>query len=491
LLGTEPEDGVQAASLVANSTFTLAARVYGVAAGAVVAVLTVHVLTVDEYGRYALAMALILLVGSLAELGMSALVIRKVAAEPSRASRVMGVALVAELCTALPGALLVVPLGLALGYSEEVIVLLAIGCAVILTQGSLAVLGGAFQARRVFSLFAMTSVVQSSVLVAGSAAVLLAGAGAEGLVAVAALSYLAASAAALMLLRRRLGLRPRIAGALPEVPAFLRSVLPVAATAATAVVYGRIDVLLLAHLDSERAVAIYNLPLTLVEVTFLIPAAIAAPFFPLLTRQLQEDREDARDSFDLLFRLFLLGSVPIALVLGIGGGDLLAFVFGDAYRASGDVLIWLSATVVFNFVIYLLWYGLLAGHQERGRLPALLTGLAINVAANLVLIPRYGPQGAGAALALTDAVMVLWLAVVVRRGVVAVPFARRLVEPLLGLALAAAVVAVTSGLPYLVRAALAVAAYLGVLLLTRYVRPAEWAPLTTPLAALSRSRRSR
>jgi len=256
-----------------------------------------------------------------------------------------------------------------------------------------------------------------------------------------------------------------------------------------AVVYGRIDVLLLAHLDSERAVAIYNLPLTLVEITFLIPAAIAVPFYPLLTRQLRDDREDARGSFDVLFRLFLLGSVPIALVLGVGGGDLLAFVFGDAYRASADVLVWLSATVVLNFVIYLLWYGLLAAHLERGRLPAMLAGLAVNVAANLVLIPRYGPEGAGAALALTDALMAVWLAVVVRRGVVAVPFARRLVEPVLGLALAAAVVSLTRGLSDLVSAALAVAAYLGVLLLTRYVRPAEWAPLTAPLAALSRRRR--
>ena len=485
----EAEDDVQAASLVSNSTFTLAARVYGVLASAVIAIFTVRLLPVGEYGRYALAMAIVLIIGSLAEMGTSTLVTRRVAAEPSTTSVVLGIALAATLCVAVPAALLVVPLGLILGYSGQVIVLLAVGSGVILTQGVLAVLNGAFQGRRIFSLFAATSVVQASVLMFGGVGVLLAGAGAEGLVAVAVLSYAAASAGALVLLSRRFGVRPRMAGALAEAPAFVRAVFPIAATAAAAVVYGRVDVLLLGGLDSDRAVAIYNLPLTIVEITFLIPAAIAVPFFPLLTRQLEEDLDDARDSFDLLLRLFLLGSVPIALVLGVAGGDLLALVFGDAYRASGDVLAWLSATVVLNFLIYLLWYGLLAAHLERGRLPALLVGLAVNVGANLVLIPAHGAQGAAAALVLTDALMAVWLAVLVQRGVVDAPFARRTMRPLMALALAVTLLALTPGWDDTVRAALAAAAYVGVLLATRYVRPAEWAPLTAPLAGLVRSRR--
>jgi O-antigen/teichoic acid export membrane protein len=475
-------------SLVSNSSALLAARIYGVAAGGILAVVTVRVLSVQEYGRYATAMAIIVVVGVIAELGISALATRQIALDEEHTARILGVALSAEIATATVGAALLVPLGLALGYPASVIVILALGSLLVLAQGALAALSGAFQARRVFHLFALCSALQATVMLGGGIAALVAGTGAAGLVASAGLAYLAAAVGALILLRRRLDVRPMFAGAHRRILAFLREAAPIALVASISVIYGRIALLLLSKLGDERAVAVYNLPLTIVELTYLVPAAIATAFYPLFTRQLADDRQDAERSLDLLLRLFAFGSVPLALVLGLGGTDLIVFVFGDRYADSGTVMAVLAGTVVANFFNYLAWYGLLAGRRERRRVPAVMVGLALNVALSVVLIPRHGARGAAIALVASDAFMVGWLLVTVHRQVIALRLGAVVLRALPAAGAATAVALLPLPGDGIVRGLAAGAAWIGVMLATRYIGPGEWEPLTAPLR---RSRQSR
>lgn len=483
-------DAVAPRSLVSNSSVLLAARVYGVLAAGALAVVTVRVLSVAEYGRYATAMAIIVVVGVIGELGISALATRQITLDEEQADRILGVALSAEIVTATVGAALLVPVGLALGYPASVIGLLALGALVILAQGALAALSGAFQARRVFALFALCTAVQATVMLGGGIGALAAGTGAAGLVASAGLAYLAAALCAIVLLRRRLNLRPVFVGArrqAREILVFLRAAAPIALVASISVIYGRMALLLLSKLGDERAVAVYNLPLTIVELTFLIPAAIATAFFPLFTRQLAADRDDAERSFDLLLRLFMLGSVALALVLALGGTDVITFVFGDRYAESGDVMAVLAATIVANFFNYLAWYGLLAGQRERRRVPAVLTGLGLNVAVSVALIPGHGARGAAIALVVSDAFMVGWLLLVVHRQVIPLrvhAVALRAVPAALAVTAVALVPLPGGGL---VRGLVASSVWIAVLLVTRYIGPQEWEPLLAPL----RERQSR
>jgi hypothetical protein len=53
--------------------------------------------------------------------------------------------------------------------------------------------------------------------------------------------------------------------------------------------------------------------LTALAVLAILPGIISPAFFPLLAAGLEEAREQARESFFLLWRLFLLLSVPVAL----------------------------------------------------------------------------------------------------------------------------------------------------------------------------------
>ncbi len=299
------------ASLLANSTFMLLARGFTLASGGALVVYAARTFTVGEYGRYAVAVAMLSIFSLLSEMGISGLALREMSPQEARRAQILGVALAAELATSVVAAAVLVPLGVALGYS-------------------------------------------SAVLLAGS---------------------VAAAPLGLVLLRQKLGIVPTFRGAWKRVLPFLHASAPIALAGAFTAIYERVDVVMVSKLDSGAAAAIYSVPLTIVQYTLFVPAIIGTAFFPLFANTLRAEPSSARASFFLVARLFLFASVPIALVMIAGGGDIVTFLFGDRYHASGGVLLLLGWNVVLGFQIYLLWYGLLAAHRERGMAVLMAAGV--------------------------------------------------------------------------------------------------------------------
>jgi O-antigen/teichoic acid export membrane protein len=265
---------------------------------------------------------------------------------------------------------------------------------------------------------------------------------------------------------------------------FLHASAPIALAGALTAIYERVDVVMVSKLDSGAAAAIYSVPLTIVQYTLFVPAIIGTAFFPLFANTLRADPSSARASFFLVARLFLFTSVPIALVMSAGGGDIVTFLFGDRYHASGGVLLLLGWNVVLGFQIYLLWYGLLAAHRERGMAVLMAAGLVLNVGLNFVLIPAYGPKGAAASLIVSDAFVLAGQAALIHQRVFELPLAQVLVKPLAAGALVIPVVLVLRPHSELLAGAVAALLFVIVLLATRYISRTEWEPLTKPVTAL-------
>jgi O-antigen/teichoic acid export membrane protein len=244
-------------------------------------------------------------------------------------------------------------------------------------------------------------------------------------------------------------------------------------------------VLMLSQLDSVRSAAIYNVPLTVLQYSALIPSVVATAFFALLAHLLQTDPPAARNAFGLILRIFALLSVPIALVLTFGGETVLTTLFGARYRDSAGPLSVLAWSVVLAFLNYLFWYALLAAYREGAKFRIMLAGLALNVALNVVLIPAYGPTGAAISLVCSDFVVVGWQGLLIRRHLFEVPFGRLLAKPVIALAVAlpaAFLLHPLGGLPAGIGSGLV---YAGTLLSLRYITLEEWQPLLQPARRLA------
>jgi O-antigen/teichoic acid export membrane protein len=468
------------ATLAMNTSVMVAARVYLLVASGLLSIYAIRTFSTEEYGRFAVASALIMIFGLLSEMGIATITLRELAMSSERARNVFAVAIWAELITSVLAVALMFPTALILGYGSDVLGLLAIGAGIILIQGLLATLDAAFQARRVLVYSAALVATQASLGVAVGFVLVASGVGPAGLLAGTLCGYVAATPVGFLLARRQLGIRPQLGGAWRGVPPLVKAALPVAATGGTGIIYDRIDVLMLSQLDSVKSAAIYNVPLTILQYSALVPSIVATAFFALLAELLRKDPPAARDAFGLILRIFVLLSIPIALVLTFGGETVLVTLFGERYRDSAGPLSVLAWSVVLAFLNYLFWYALLAAYREGAKFRIMLAGLALNVGLNLVLIPAYGPTGAAISLVCSDFLVVAWQGLLIRRHLFEVPLGRLVTKPVIALALALPAAFLLEPLGGLTAGIGSALVYAGALLALRYISLEEWQPLLQP-----------
>ena len=168
------------------------------------------------------------------------------------------------------------------------------------------------------------------------------------------------------------------------------------------VIYLRIDIVLLERLRGVEETGIYAVAARLSEVWYMVPVALMGAVFPALWQRRQDAAAYQRGlqaSLDLLFAL----AVALAVVMQLFGAPLVEWLFGPRFAASVPILqihIWAG---VFVFMRALLSRWLLAEDLLRFSLLTHLSGAAMNVALNLLLIPRYGALGAAVATVISYA----------------------------------------------------------------------------------------
>jgi O-antigen/teichoic acid export membrane protein len=257
----------------------------------------------------------------------------------------------------------------------------------------------------------------------------------------------------------------------------MRAAVPIAATGGLTIVYQRLDILMLSKLSTASEVAVYSVPYAVLQYSWVVPSAVAAAFFPVLTDALRRDAHRARYLFFLVVRLLFFFSVPAAIFLAAGSTPILTTLFGDKYAESGVVLAILAVVVVLAAQNYVLWYGIFAMKQEAMVVAIQSAGLGLNAVLNLFLIPRFGAEGAASALVASELVVTGGQAGLLHRRVFAIPWAEVLVRPLVASVAAGATILALVPVSSLAAAAGGAVACVLVLVVTRYVSWDEWAPL--------------
>lgn len=161
-----------------------------------------------------------------------------------------------------------------------------------------------------------------------------------------------------------------------------------------AVLYLKIDQVMLALMIGEHAVGIYAIAAKFSEVWYFVPAALVTAYFPqLILRRKQDSAGYALDIQKLNDALFSI-ALALALVISISADWLLPKLLGDAYREVASVLqvhIW-AAILVFMRALLSKW--LISENLLRLSLMSQFAGALSNILLNAYLIPLYGPLGA-------------------------------------------------------------------------------------------------
>jgi O-antigen/teichoic acid export membrane protein len=173
------------------------------------------------------------------------------------------------------------------------------------------------------------------------------------------------------------------------------------------VVYMRIDQIMLGQMLDDKAVGIYTAAVRISEAWYFIPVAIVGSVFPSLLDAKKTSETLYLEKFQKLYDILVMVALVVAIPVTFLADQIVEELFGKEYIEAGTILsihIW-TALFVFLGVASGKWF--LAENRQLLAFQRVFWGMVVNIALNLVLIPKYGGGGAAVATLVSQAVAAL------------------------------------------------------------------------------------
>jgi O-antigen/teichoic acid export membrane protein len=177
----------------------------------------------------------------------------------------------------------------------------------------------------------------------------------------------------------------------------LQSAWPFAVTSALALLLTNTDILIISWIKTASAVGIYASAIRIIQVLYLIPTIFQFSTLPLFARFANKDDVLFRGALEQTIGLIFLASIPLAIGGAILGTGIMSFVFGSAYAAGGTSFRILSIGLMFDFPAVVVSSAIFAYNRQKSLIVASAIAGAINVAFDILLIPRWGINGSSMA----------------------------------------------------------------------------------------------
>jgi len=171
-----------------------------------------------------------------------------------------------------------------------------------------------------------------------------------------------------------------------------------------AVIYMKIDQVMLKWMVGAEEVGVYAVAAQLSEAWYFLPTAIVASFFPKLIKLHAADPARFNQRFQQLFDVLFILAIAVALLVTLVAGPMISLLFGAEYQNSASILtihIW-AGVFIFMRAAFSRWI-LIEGALMFSLITQGLGALA-NIGLNMLLIPHYGGEGAAMATLISYAV---------------------------------------------------------------------------------------
>jgi O-antigen/teichoic acid export membrane protein len=389
---SSPEVGAVTRRAARNIVYAAIAEIMGKFGTFAFVIIGARALTKAEFGTFSYALALGTLVAPIGSWGIDVVVVREGTRHPDRLPTLLGQAYLWRYMLVLLGGVGAAVFGALTSHDAPtalafVLVVLAVFLDVLAQTP-----GAAAEAKQDLRGLAVARVAQrlSTAALAGLAIAL--GFGLIGFSS-ALLVGSVIGAVGFTITARWLGVRARFRGTTRRgMLRLARMAAPIGLDSLLALAVLRIDTVLLEVIRGSSEVASYAVATRLLETVLFLSWACQQALFPIISgsRELWRFRYAIERGLAICSVLF----VPFLVVLLTDGGEIIKILFGQSYSSSATPVMFMAAAPL------LIAYGNLTTEAlfVRGRplLAAAASASAgvVNVAVNLVLIPRFGATGA-------------------------------------------------------------------------------------------------
>jgi O-antigen/teichoic acid export membrane protein len=401
------------------------------------AFISLRLLGPEGNGRYTFAVTTWLFFNTLADFGLETLVTREVARDRSYANsnRYFSTMLVMRLAfttLSLPGAMLWMGLfGLSGEVTGDVVLATALLMVGMAPSAVSATMSAVFRGHEKFEYLAAMQIMASIIKVPLGLGALLIGWGVAGL-AGSSIAVNLVTMASLWSIFTRAVIKPDIRKGFERllVRPMLVSAFPLMLNGFLIGLMFKSDVFLLYPFRGDIEVGLYNSAYKFIDALLIFPSAITMALFPLFSSYSSNSRENMMRAYSEGLRLLSILSLPISAGTLFIAYDIIGLAFGDKFLPGGaialQILIWF---LPFSYINGVTQYVLIAIDRQRFITWAVIITATCNIALNLALIPFFGYIAASALTIVTEVILLVIYAYLMKREIAPIPFWHTLARP--------------------------------------------------------------
>jgi len=264
---------------------------------------------------------------------------------------------------------------------------------------------------------------------------------------------------------RRLGVLPRSVDP-RKWPALLRSSLPFGVIGFALGLSYKFDSVLLDIYRGDTETGYYNAAYNLIFSAVIFSNVLNTALYPSLARQAASAPAQLPKIYERALRYLMVVALPIAVGTWALADQIVPFLFQSSYLPAIPglkILIWV---VPLMFASEFLGYVVIIDGKEKYVARAVSISTGLNVAINLLLVPRFGFFGAAVMTLFTEAVLVGQYVWMLRKLIQQIDWDRSLLRPLLStLLMGALVLVLRAHVPFIANVAIGAGVYFVILLL--------------------------
>lgn len=180
--------------------------------------------------------------------------------------------------------------------------------------------------------------------------------------------------------------------------------------------YWQIGTVILSAMRPAAEVGWYTASYKMYEGLTMIPFLVSAVLLPRLSHLFATNRDRHTALSMQAIRYLSLGSIPLAITLGVLAPWIVRLLYGESYLPGVPVFRTLLCAVALMFVNWTLNTILISADREKSVLKVISTGLLVIITANLIFVRRFGIMGPAYSVIVAESCVFTLLFVTARRA---------------------------------------------------------------------------
>ncbi|MCH8049552.1 flippase [Patescibacteria group bacterium] len=398
-------------ALARNTALQIAGKTLATLFGLLTVAVLTRYLGTAGYGQLTIVLTFLSVFAVIVDFGLTLTTTQMISEHKAKEENLLGNLLSLRIISAILFLALAPIVAIFFPYDQIVKVAIAVGVLSYLFGSTSQMFIGVFQKRLVIGRFVLAELINRAAVLVGAAAAPLLGLDLIGIVWILVLGNALQLISIIAFARRYVRLRFRLN--LTTWKEIISRSWPIGASIFFNLIYLRGDIVFLSLYRSEAEVGLYGAAYKVVDVVTAVPVMFMGLALPILIASWGGGvRAKFKEHMQSFLDFMTVAALPIAFGSIAVGPALMAFVAGDDFRESGEVLTVLGPAAAVVFFGALFGHAIVALNKQRVMLWGYLAVAVVTVVGYLIFIPIYG-MWAAAWLTLISEVLITLLTFIV------------------------------------------------------------------------------